>query len=64
MGKSLPASFDPSAVPDPQELSTAFALPVFDEEGRKITLGEAAYPSEFGGERTVVVFIRHFHCGM
>ncbi|KAF7321810.1 hypothetical protein MKEN_00702800 [Mycena kentingensis (nom. inval.)] len=44
---------------DPQTLAAASKLEVFDAEGKKVTFG-----SLYADKKTVVVFIRHFFCGV
>ncbi|KAH8928493.1 hypothetical protein BT69DRAFT_1277085 [Atractiella rhizophila] len=45
--------------PSAEELEKASKLEVFDEDGNKVTLG-----SLFEHQKTAVVWIRHFYCGM
>ncbi|PVG01731.1 hypothetical protein CPB86DRAFT_781105 [Serendipita vermifera] len=44
---------------DPKTLDAAAALPVWDENGQELTFG-----SLFKEQKTIVIFIRHFLCGL
>jgi len=46
---------DARTPPTADELSQAFAVEVYDREGKTKTLGELVK-----GQRTILVFIRHF----
>ncbi|KAH9852686.1 AhpC/TSA antioxidant enzyme-domain-containing protein [Lenzites betulinus] len=49
----------PTAAPSQDELATAAALTVFDSTGKEVTFG-----SLIKDQKTIVVFIRHFFCGI
>jgi hypothetical protein len=53
-------SSESSTKPDQKTLQEAGELEVFDESGKAITFGEL-YNTE---GRMVVVFVRHFFCGV
>ncbi|BGP39977.1 hypothetical protein JCM10450v2_003957 [Rhodotorula kratochvilovae] len=52
-------SFSPSELPTEEQLVKARALSVQDERGDKVRFGELVE-----GRRCIVVFIRHFFCGL
>jgi hypothetical protein len=56
-------SFSKSALPTPQELEAARQVPVHDAQGKQVLLGSLFEPDQIGGT-AVVVFIRHFLCGL
>lgn len=56
-------SFSKSALPTPQELEAARQVPVPDAQGKPVLLGSLFEPDQIGGT-AVVVFIRHFLCGL
>ncbi|KAF4612413.1 hypothetical protein D9613_004593 [Agrocybe pediades] len=47
------------AVPDVQSIANAQELEIFDVNGSKVKFG-----SLFHDKKTIVVFIRHFFCGV
>ena len=47
------------AIPSEEDLIAVGQLPLLDETGRKVAFG-----SLYEHQRTIVVFIRHFHCGL
>jgi len=51
------AAFFPTAIPTPEELKEAADLQVFDETGLEMPFGALVR-----GQKTIVVFIRHFNC--
>lgn len=48
-----------TAIPTAEDLTAIGQLLVVDEDGKKLPFG-----SLFEHQRTLVVFIRHFHCGL
>ncbi|TFK19670.1 hypothetical protein FA15DRAFT_708771 [Coprinopsis marcescibilis] len=52
-------SFDSTSIPDGDSLSKAAALDVYDSDGVKVNFGAL-----FEKEKVVVVFVRHFFCGV
>ncbi|KZO91236.1 hypothetical protein CALVIDRAFT_521841 [Calocera viscosa TUFC12733] len=50
-------TFSPDALPTAEELSRAAGIEVDAEDGSRVTFG-----SLVEGQKTIVVFIRHFHC--
>jgi hypothetical protein len=68
------ATFDPRALPTAQQIAKARSLDVFDSDGSKVRFGDLIDrstnpPDNAAGTTTdtrklVVVFIRHFNCGM
>lgn len=56
-------SFSKSVLPTPQELEAARQVPVHDAQGKQVLLGSLFEPDQIGGT-AVVVFIRHFLCGL
>ncbi|KAK4056913.1 hypothetical protein OIO90_002163 [Microbotryomycetes sp. JL221] len=54
-------TFDPRKPPTVGELDAAFACDVVDEQGGTIPFGHLAMPEK---GRVIVLFIRHFYCGL
>lgn len=54
---------DQYALPDAKTLQEARDLPLLDGDGNKTTFGAITTPKE-GTPRQLVVFIRHFFCGV
>ncbi|GAA5821522.1 hypothetical protein JCM3770_001063 [Rhodotorula araucariae] len=52
-------TFSPSALPTAEQLAEARGLSVLDERG-----GEVQFGSLVDGKRCIVIFIRHFFCGL
>lgn len=53
--------FNPTALPTPDQLTKASPLPVQDQHGTKHTFSSLISPA---GSKTIVLFIRHFGCGL
>ena len=56
-----PAPFDATSRPTSEQLAKAAALPVQDKDGHPVPFGSLVSPV---GSRTIVLFIRHFGCGL
>ncbi|GAA5989647.1 hypothetical protein JCM10908_000571 [Rhodotorula pacifica] len=56
-------AFSKNALPTAQELDAARQVPVYDSKGTQVLLGSLFEPDQIGGT-AVVVFIRHFLCGL
>ncbi|KAG6810528.1 hypothetical protein H0H92_011446 [Tricholoma furcatifolium] len=54
-----PPPFQASSIPDAETLSSVSKLEILNSTGEKVAFG-----SLFESQRTIVVFIRHFFCGM
>ncbi|KAH6910934.1 AhpC/TSA antioxidant enzyme-domain-containing protein [Coprinopsis sp. MPI-PUGE-AT-0042] len=54
------AEFDPKALPTETQLADALKLEILDEAGAKVSFGSLIV----GPGKVVVVFIRHFFCGL
>jgi hypothetical protein len=50
-------------LPDEKVLEEAGALPVLDKDGNKVDLN-SFYTNQPAGEKQLIVFIRHFLCGV
>ncbi|GAA5966082.1 hypothetical protein JCM21900_006439 [Sporobolomyces salmonicolor] len=57
------SSFSATTPPSPEQLAEAAQLTVFDSEGTTVPLGTIVSPGNKAGH-SVVLFIRHFHCGL
>jgi len=60
MAASDADTFSPTALPAPEDLAKALQVEVVDEEGKPHKFGDLI--SAEG--KTIVVFIRHFYCGL
>ena len=57
---STAPTFEPKALPTESQLAEALKLEVIDEDGAKVSFGSLIV----GPGKVVVVFIRHFFCGV
>ncbi|KAK4051180.1 hypothetical protein OIV83_003002 [Microbotryomycetes sp. JL201] len=57
-------TFDATKPPTEQEVATAFALDVIDEAGNPVQLGSLVSTNDDKTQRVIVLFIRHFYCGL
>lgn len=57
---STPA-FDATTPPTPDKLLKASSLPIQDQNGTKLAFKDILSPA---GSKTIVLFIRHFGCGL
>ena len=55
------SNFDATALPSPDQLAKATSLLVQDSDGNKLDFRSLLQPS---GHKTIVLFIRHFGCGL
>lgn len=56
-------TFSKNALPTGAELEAAKQVPVYDAGGQQVLLGSLFEPDQLGGT-AVVIFIRHFLCGL
>ncbi|SCV74285.1 BQ2448_6717 [Microbotryum intermedium] len=54
--------FDPSSPPSEAALATALAATIKDHNGADVSFGSLL--SAENGHKTIVIFIRHFYCGL
>jgi hypothetical protein len=50
---------EPKAIPDDATIAKVAELKVFTEKGDQVRFGDL-----FEGQKTIVIFIRHFFCGV
>ncbi|KAM0787580.1 hypothetical protein ACM66B_003650 [Microbotryomycetes sp. NB124-2] len=57
-------TFDARKLPTEQEVASAFALDIYDESGNLHQLGQLINANDDKTQRVIVLFIRHFYCGL